>query len=113
MKTAVDGSQAGPHKTERAPWRETGLLMKPSSKNEPVVHEREVIVPLDPAHEDKPTLVERERIEEKRVEKAENQLTIPKEKAVCPLTDEKENDPADEGDQSEEDEEGEREEIIR
>jgi hypothetical protein len=26
MRTAVGGSQAGSHKTERAPWRETGLL---------------------------------------------------------------------------------------
>jgi hypothetical protein len=71
MKTAVDGSQAGSHKTERAPWRETELLMKPSSKNEPVIHEREVIVPLDPAHEENPTLVERERIEKEQAERAE------------------------------------------
>jgi hypothetical protein len=59
--------------------------MKPSSKNEPVIHEREVIIPLDPAHEEKPTLVERERIEK---EQAEHQLTIHKEEPVCPLPDE-------------------------
>jgi hypothetical protein len=78
-----------------------------------VIHEREVIVPLDPAHEEKPTLVEQERIEKDQAERAENQLTTHKEKAVCPLTEGEENDPADEGDQSEEDEERERKETIR
>jgi hypothetical protein len=35
-----------------------------SAKNdEPVIYEKEVIIALDPAHEEKPTLVERERIE--------------------------------------------------
>ena len=84
--------------------------MKPSSKNEPVIHEREVIIPLDPAHEEKPTLVELKRIEREQAEKAENQLTIHKEEAVCPLPDEEESDPAHKEDQSEEDEERKREE---
>jgi hypothetical protein len=58
------------------------VAMKPSSKNEPVIREKEIIVPLDPAHEEKPTLVERERIEKEQAEKEENQLTIHKEEAV-------------------------------
>jgi hypothetical protein len=87
--------------------------MKPSSKNEPVIQEREVIIPLDPAHEEKPTLMEQERIEKEQAEKAENQLTIHKEEAVCPLPDEEESNPAHKEDQSEEDEEREREEITK
>ena len=79
MKTAVDGSQVASHKTERAPWRETELLMKPTSKNEPAIHEREVIIPLDPAHEEKPTLVERERIEKEQVEKQKSANDIQRE----------------------------------
>ena len=87
--------------------------MKPSSKNEPVIREKEIIVPLDPAHEEKPTLVERERIEKEQAEKKENQLTIHKEEAVYPLPDEQESDPADEEHQSGEDKERKREKIIR
>ena len=64
--------------------------MEPSSKNKPVVHETEVIVPLDPAHEEKPTLVERERIEKEQAEKEENQVTKQEKEAVCPLPDEEE-----------------------
>ena len=75
-------------------------------KNKPVVHEREVIVPLDPAHEEKPTLVERERTEKEHAEKEENQLNVKEGGAVCLL-------PAEEGDQSGEDEEPGREETIK
>ena len=63
-----------------------------------MIREKEIIVPLDPAHEEKPTLVEWERIEKEQAEKEENQLTIHKEEAVCPLPDEQESDPADEED---------------
>ena len=48
--------------------------MDQSRKNKSVTHEREVIVPLDPAHEKKPALVERERIEREQAEKEENKL---------------------------------------
>jgi hypothetical protein len=80
--------------------------MEPLRKNKPVIHEREVIVPLDPAHEEKPTLVERERIEKERAEKEENQLNVNERGAVCSL-------PAEEEDQSGEDEEPGREETIK
>jgi len=80
--------------------------MEPLRKNKPVIHEREVIVPLDPAHEEKPTLVERERIENERAEKEENQLNVNERGAVCSL-------PAEKEDQSGEDEEPGREETIK
>jgi len=80
--------------------------MEPLRKNKPVIHEREVIVPLDPAHEEKPTLVERERIEKEQAEKEENQLNVNERGAVCSL-------PAEEEDQSGEDEEPGREETIK
>ena len=86
--------------------------METSSKNKPVIHETEVIVPLDPAHEEKPTLVERERIEKEQAEKEENQVTKHEERAVCPLPDEEESEANEEGNKSEE-EEREREEIIK
>ncbi|MGA8657695.1 MAG: hypothetical protein WB586_16240 [Chthoniobacterales bacterium] len=47
--------------------------MESEKKDEPVIYEGEVIVPLDPAHEEKPTLVERERIEKEQTKKEENQ----------------------------------------
>lgn len=74
--------------------------MEPSSKNKPVIHETEVIVPLDPAHEEKPTLVERERIEEEQAAKEENRVTKHEEEGVCPLPDEEESEPGEEGDES-------------
>jgi len=80
--------------------------MEPLRKSKPVIHEREVIVPLDPAHEEKPTLVERERIEKEQAEKEENQLNVNERGAVCSL-------PAEEEDQSGEDEEPGREETIK
>ena len=86
--------------------------METSSKNKPVIHETEVIVPLDFAHEEKPTLVERERIEKEQAEKEENQVTKHEEEVVCPLPDEKESEADEEGNQSEEEEEREREEIT-
>ena len=92
MRQAVEDSQAGSHKTECVLWRENRIAMKPSSKNEPVIREKEVVVPLDPAHEEKPALVE--RIEKEQAEKEENQLTIQKEEAVCPLPDEEESERA-------------------
>jgi hypothetical protein len=60
--------------------------MESGKKDEPVVYEKEVIVPLDPAHEEKPTLVERERIEKEQAKKEENQATFHEEEAVahCP-----------------------------
>ena len=87
--------------------------METSSKNKPVIHETEVIVPLDPAHEEKPTLVERERIEKEQAEKEENQVTKHKEEAVRPLPDEEESEADEEGNQSQEEEEREREETIK
>jgi hypothetical protein len=86
--------------------------METSSKNKPVIHETEVIVPPDPAHEEKPTLVKRERIEKEQAEKEENQATKPAEEAICPLSDE-ESEADEEGNQSEEEEEREREKIIK
>lgn len=80
--------------------------MEPLRKSKPVIHEREVIVPLDPAHEEKPTLVERERIEKEQAKKEENQLNVNERGAVCSL-------PAEEEDQSGEDEEPGREETIK
>ena len=80
--------------------------MEPLRKSKPVIHEREVIVPLDPAHEEKPTLVERERIEKEQAKKEENQLNVNEGKAVCPL-------PAEEEDKSGEDEEPGSEETIK
>ena len=71
--------------------------MEPSSKNKPVVHETEVIVPLDPAHEEKPTLVERERIEKEQAKKAENLPILDEEEAVALLPDEKDKEPVEEG----------------
>jgi hypothetical protein len=71
--------------------------MDQSRKNESVTHESEVIVPLDPAHEGKPTLVERERIEKEQAEKEENQLIKHGEERGCPLPDEDESGPGEEG----------------
>jgi hypothetical protein len=86
--------------------------MDSAEKHEPVI-EKEVIVPLDPADEEKPTLVERERIEKERAKKEENQPTLHEEEAGCPLPDEEDKEPAEKGGQSEEDEERERKEIIK
>jgi hypothetical protein len=72
-------------------------MMDQSRKNKSVTHESEVIVPLDPAHEEKPTLVERERIEKEQAEKEENQLIKHEEEAGCRLPDEDESGPAEEG----------------
>ena len=104
-----------PHsdKTECAPWRETGVTMESAKKDEPVVYEKEVIVPLDPAHEEKPTLVERERIEKEQAKKEENRPTIQEKEAVCALSGEEDNEPAEEGEHGGQDEEQEREEIKK
>jgi hypothetical protein len=61
---------------------ERNRVMDQSRKNKSVTHESEVIVPLDPAHEEKPTLVERERIEKEQAEKEENQLIKHEEERV-------------------------------
>ena len=71
--------------------------MAQSRKNKSVTHEREVIVPLDPAHEEEPALVERERIEREQAEKEENKLIQHEKEAGCRLSDE--SGPAEEGDQ--------------
>jgi hypothetical protein len=71
-----------------------------------VVYEKEVIVPLDPAHKVKPTLVKREQIEKQQAEKEENQPTMHEEEAGCSLPDEEDKEPAEEG-------EREREEIKK
>ncbi|MGA8657692.1 MAG: hypothetical protein WB586_16225 [Chthoniobacterales bacterium] len=87
--------------------------MESTKKDGPVIHEKEVIILPDPAPEEKPTFVERERIEEDQAKKEENQPIMSEEKAIAPLPDEEDNEPAEEGEQSEEDEEREREEIIK
>jgi hypothetical protein len=106
--TALDGFQVGrtgPHVLRGA----NAFIMDSAEKHEPVI-EKEVIIPLDPADEEKPTLVERERIEKERAKKEENQPTLHEEEAGCLLPDEEDKDlPG----QSEEDEERERKEIIK
>jgi hypothetical protein len=87
--------------------------MESEKKDEPVIYEKEVIVPLDPAHEEKPTLVERERIEKEQTKKEENQPIMHETEVVAPLPDKEDKPPAEEGEQSEEDEEREREEIRK
>lgn len=87
--------------------------MESANKNEPVISEKEVIVPLDPAHEEKPTLVERERIEKERAKREESQPTMREEEASCSLPDDENRERAEEAEQSEEDEERERKEIIK
>ena len=87
--------------------------MESAKNDEPVIYEEEVVVPLDPAHEEKPTLVERERIEKEQAKKEENLPTMHEEGAVAPLPDEEDKEPGDEVEQSEEDEEREREEIVK
>lgn len=87
--------------------------MESAKNDEPVIYEKEVVVPLDPAHEERPTLVERERIETEQAKKAENLPILDEEEAVAPLPDEKDKEPVEEGEQSEEDEEREREEITK
>jgi hypothetical protein len=74
-------------------------MMDSGKKDEPVIYEKEAIVPLDPAHEEKPTLVERERIEKEQVkkEKEEIQPTFHEEEAGCPLPDEEDKEPARKG----------------
>jgi hypothetical protein len=47
MMTTLDASQVGWDETKRAPWRETGT-MDSTKKDEPVIHEKEVVVPLIP-----------------------------------------------------------------
>ena len=78
-----------------------------------MTYEKEVIVPLDPAHEEKPTLVERERTEREHTKREENQPTMQEKEALAPLPDEEDEEAAEEGEQSEEDEEREGEEIIK
>lgn len=98
--------------TKRAPWREQ-VSMESKKKDEPVNYEKEVIIAVDPAHEEKPTLVEEERIEKEQARKKENQPTFSDEEAGCPLPDEADKEPAEKGEQSDEDEEREREVIIK
>lgn len=76
--------------------------MESEKKDEPVIYEKEVIVPLDPAHEEKPTLVERERIEKEQTKKEANQPTMHEEKAGCSLPDEEDKVPAEEGERERE-----------
>ena len=75
------------------------ITMEPRRKDKPVIPEKEVVVPLDPAHEENPTLVEREQIELEQARKEQNQPASPEEKAVC-ARDEAEIEPAEEGEQS-------------
>jgi hypothetical protein len=70
--------------------------VEPTRKDKPVIHEKEVIVPLDPAQEEKPTLVERERIEREQAMKGENGLAMHEEEVVAPLPDEEDEESAEE-----------------
>jgi hypothetical protein len=57
--------------------------MEQPKKHKPVIPENEVVVPLDPPHEENPTLVELERIEMEQARKEQNEPASPEEKAVC------------------------------
>ena len=62
-----------------------------------MIYEKEVIIALDPAHEEKPTLVERERIEKELAKKEENLPIMHEEEAVAPLPHEEDKERAEEG----------------
>jgi hypothetical protein len=57
--------------------------MEQPKRHKPVIPEKEVVVPLDPAHEENPTLVEREEIEMEQARKEQNEPASPEENAVC------------------------------
>jgi hypothetical protein len=94
--TTLDGSQVCRARPNLLRGANT-FVMDSGKKDEPVTYEKEAIVPLDPAHEEKPTLVERERIEKEQVKKEENQPIFHEEEGGCPLPDEEDKEPARKG----------------
>jgi hypothetical protein len=95
MLTTLNGSQIGGARPNLLRGANT-FIMDSGKKDKPRIHEKEVIIPLDPAHEEKPTLAERERIEKEQVKKEETQPTFHDEEAGCPLPDEEDKEPAEE-----------------
>jgi hypothetical protein len=72
------------------------VIMEAGKKDEPVIYDKEVIVPLDPAHDEKPTLVERELIEKEQAKKEGNKPTFHEEEAGAHCPDVEDKGPAEE-----------------